>query len=209
MSLDSFHLFPRLPIELRRKIYLLATPSRIVRLRENHEGERRFRIRREFINYQKVTLHPSLSYFADEFQQILDDYVRVLPEFEWTVEFATADHPIVLDYYLRQSRFFSEAPIPVLLHTRVESREVLISAGYQLAFGSRDHDPWTWFHFENDILYLEQDYDFYSFSLPDIPDELGIFDFLQSSIIKLDLDSLKGVRKLALTNPYNDPRKNI
>ncbi|XDG06977.1 hypothetical protein ABKA04_006592 [Annulohypoxylon sp. FPYF3050] len=221
MDLRSFHLFPRLPVELRRKIYLLATPSRIVHLRENTESRRRFRGRRRFIDYKKVELHPSLSYFADEFRRILSDYEKEYSVFNANEEEYNPGIPEreenMLYCFLRKSRFFSEAPIPVLLHTCAESREMLISAGYRLSFGSRDHDPWTWFHFENDILYLKSDLK--GTSSPDDDDdddddddndefELNIDDYLLTSIIKLDLDNLQRVRKVALFDaphfPYQD-----
>lgn len=214
MDLRSFHLFPRLPIELRRKIYLLATSSRIVHLRENTESRRRFSGRRRFIDYKNVELHPSLSYFADEFRLILSEYEKKYSVFNANEEYK----PWIPEWkenmlycFLRKSRFFSEAPIPVLLHTCTESREMLISAGYQLSFGSRDYDPWTWFHFENDILYLKSDFE--DTSSPDDDDnndeiELNIDDYLLTSIIKLDLDNLQRVRKVALFDapyfPYKD-----
>ncbi|KAI0898694.1 hypothetical protein F4806DRAFT_459293 [Annulohypoxylon nitens] len=203
MDLRSFHLFLRLPIELRRKIYLLATPSRIVHLREDIESRRRFMGRRRFIDYKNVELHPSLSYYADEFRRILSDYEKAYSVFNANEGEMPEWEEGALNCFLRKSRFFSEAPIPVLLHTCSESREMLISAGYRLSFGSRDHDPWTWFHFENNILYLASDFEV--LSSPDDDDEIewDIYDYLITSIVKLDLDNLQRVRKVALYDtPY-------
>lgn len=54
----------------------------------------------------------------------------------------------------RLHALYSAAPIPPLLHTCVESREVLIRHGYELAFRTRSTEPRTWFCFRDDALYL-------------------------------------------------------
>ncbi len=48
----------------------------------------------------------------------------------------------------------SRAPIPPLLHTCGESRDVLRRHGYQLCFGTRSAPPRTWFCPRDDVLYL-------------------------------------------------------
>jgi hypothetical protein len=54
----------------------------------------------------------------------------------------------------RPHALYSAAPIPPLLHTCAESREVLIRHGYELAFRTRSTEPRTWFCFRDDVLYL-------------------------------------------------------
>ncbi|KAF5255782.1 hypothetical protein FOXYS1_13781 [Fusarium oxysporum] len=52
--------------------------------------------------------------------------------------------------------FYSNAPIPVLLHTCFESRDFLIKMGYQLAFKTKSHGPRTWFNHDRDILFKDK-----------------------------------------------------
>ena len=63
MVLDSFHPFLSLPFELRRMIYLHASPPRFVHVREHTEDkdafEERFRT-----TVAQIKLHPSIAYFA-------------------------------------------------------------------------------------------------------------------------------------------------
>lgn len=59
----TFHLFVRLPVEIRRIIYLLATPQRIVFMQEETEDrDDFFEHYRERVREQGV--QPSLGYFA-------------------------------------------------------------------------------------------------------------------------------------------------
>ncbi|KAK5651435.1 hypothetical protein OQA88_12523 [Cercophora sp. LCS_1] len=99
----------------------------------------------------------------------------------------------------RPHRLYSEAPIPPLLHTCFESRQVLIQYGYQLAFATRSAPPATWFCFRDDVMYLSRvDHDWqsrypsYQSSLYVDPedDDVGVWD--------LDPRDLVRVRRLAL-----------
>ncbi|KAI8961388.1 hypothetical protein F5Y11DRAFT_348542 [Daldinia sp. FL1419] len=65
------------------------------------------------------------------------------------------DHLGIAYEFLRETFLHSKAPIPALLHACMESRRVLINAGYQLAFASRNHRLRTWFNFESDVLCLK------------------------------------------------------
>ncbi|KAI1209053.1 uncharacterized protein F4807DRAFT_428746 [Annulohypoxylon truncatum] len=201
MSLDSFHLFPRLPPELRRKIYLLATPSRIVHLRKRLAKPWLGRWNEvEPIDFDKFKLHPHFCFFAKEFHQIISfcqdlqsspnplDVPRpfgirqVYAEREWR--------------FFVEARFYSKAVIPALLHTCVESRSVLVESGYELAFGTRYHEPRTWFHFENDVLYPQNAFD----GCLSFPSMLSAY--FDSPLARLDINSLERVRKIILDSAY-------
>ncbi|KAI1107934.1 hypothetical protein F4804DRAFT_296370 [Jackrogersella minutella] len=217
MSLDKFHLFPLLPPELRHEIYLFATPPRIVHVQQDAEDEEQFQEWFDSIGPSHIKLHPSLTYFAHNWrntilrhrdfrsQSRLEKYgfTNSKPmKHPWKPSRRTPDIPVhwLLDHVdiayqlLRKTRLYSQAPIPALLHTCAESRKVLISAGYRLAFGTRHHEPSTWFHFENDILFLKPDRDIEEPALLD-NGHCGIGDF--------DIDSLQRVRKLALIGPIS------
>lgn len=58
----------------------------------------------------------------------------------------------------RRATVSCQAAIPPLLHTCSESRSFLIRHGYQLAFPSTAQGPRTWFHFEQDTLLLDGDF---------------------------------------------------
>jgi hypothetical protein len=99
----------------------------------------------------------------------------------------------------RPHYLFSNAPIPPLLHTCFESREVLMRHGYQLAFGTRAAAPRTWFCFHRDVLYLHNLH--YQWSSEPIynrkwmykeDSDIGVWD--------LDPQDLTRVRRLALDN---------
>ncbi|KAF5598947.1 hypothetical protein FPCIR_2593 [Fusarium pseudocircinatum] len=52
--------------------------------------------------------------------------------------------------------FYSNAPVPALLHTSRESREWLAKKGYQLAFKTQSQGPRTWFNYDRDVLLVDQ-----------------------------------------------------
>ncbi|KAL9566531.1 hypothetical protein ACKAV7_009446 [Fusarium commune] len=52
--------------------------------------------------------------------------------------------------------FYSNAPIPVLLHPCFESRDFLIKMGYQLTFKTKSHVPRTWFNYDRDVLFKDE-----------------------------------------------------
>ncbi|OTB11614.1 hypothetical protein K445DRAFT_26333 [Daldinia sp. EC12] len=178
MNIDTFHLFPSLPPEIRREVFLLATPPRIVQLQQRHEILEDFLERFRNLNPWDIELHPSLAYFARNWSEVILSYKdlrsqRKLEDYGFTTSCPAQrpwepsdstpeipvnwlfDHPKVAYEFLGKSYVYSKAPIPALLHTCVESRRVLIDAGYQLAFASRNHEPRTWFHFGRDLLYLK------------------------------------------------------
>ncbi|KAK2758230.1 hypothetical protein FQN54_004074 [Arachnomyces sp. PD_36] len=63
MDVQKFHLFPKLPPEIRIHIYLLATPPRIVHVQEETEDWELFEERFSTTPVQ-FKLHPSIAYFA-------------------------------------------------------------------------------------------------------------------------------------------------
>ncbi|XXH02032.1 hypothetical protein Hte_008397 [Hypoxylon texense] len=185
----QFHFFRLLPPELRRKIYVLATPPRVVLVQEDKcedgcEGDpERCEKRQGFAERCRTTpapfqLHPDIAYFARSWrpriaalgpppysQSTLDSYGftstkgRYQP---WTPTEETpeipalwlSNHPDVAWAMARDAYLSGSAPIPPFLHVCSESRDVLMSYGYQLAFGTRTHGARTWFHFGRDTLYL-------------------------------------------------------
>ncbi|KAF5551592.1 hypothetical protein FPHYL_9098 [Fusarium phyllophilum] len=76
-----------------------------------------------------------------------------------------------------KSYFYSNAPVPVLLHTSFESRNFLIKKGYQLAFKTKTQGPRTWFNYDRDVL-LE--------------------DHTSHNSVQLDTDEAARVRRLAV-----------
>ncbi|KAI0381951.1 hypothetical protein F5Y04DRAFT_253657 [Hypomontagnella monticulosa] len=212
MAPKVFHLFPLLPPEIRHEIYLQATPPRIVHVQQHSEDEDDFTELFNDLAPVQVKLPPSLVYFARNWCDQIWSYrdLCAQPRLEaygftsskpiphpWKPTHKTPeipvhwllDHPHVAYLLLRKTTIYSEAPIPALLHTCVESRTVLMNSGYQLAFGSRSHEPRTWFHYGHDVLYLSPITPWYSQDLLDNgPWGTGQFD----------VDSLQQVRNLAL-----------
>ncbi|KAI1759683.1 hypothetical protein GGR53DRAFT_130190 [Hypoxylon sp. FL1150] len=180
----EFHLFPRLPLELRREIYILATPPRVVNL---EEGASRFDTLLEFSETCRTTpvqlrLHPDIAYFACNWQPIMtrdlaDGPLSTLESYGFTctgkryqpwlptkdtpeIPIAwLAENPSIAWEMTRDAYLHSPAPIPPFLHVCSESREVLRRYGYELAFGTRTHDALTWFNFERDTLHLSRDHE--------------------------------------------------
>ncbi|KAF2968124.1 hypothetical protein GQX73_g5448 [Xylaria multiplex] len=183
MAPDSFHRFSALPFELRRMIYLFASPPRFVHIQEDHEDEDDFeeRFRTTIV---PINLHPSIADFArnwrgripfpqsrwrwydGRYQTTLGRYGFKCPRpkqqqpWEPTREVPGISHhflsenPQVAWQFLRSGSFYSTAPIPALLHVTSESRQVLIDYGYELAFRTRTSGPHTWFNFKTDVLFI-------------------------------------------------------
>ncbi|KAI0416918.1 hypothetical protein F5X98DRAFT_171096 [Xylaria grammica] len=184
MAPDSFHQFTALPFELRRMIYLLASPPRFVRVKEAQEDwddfEEKFRT-----TIVPIKLHPSTAYFACNWRGRIPFPVRqwrwydgryqtTLERYGWKWKRAPIKHqpwepteetpdipydfisgnPHVAWELLRTGYLYSAAPIPALLHVARESRYVLIDYGYELAFSTRTYKPLTWFNFKTDVLYI-------------------------------------------------------
>jgi hypothetical protein len=178
MAPDSFHQFPFLPFEIRRIIYLMASPPRIVHVKEKHEDfdefEERFRTQPVQLN-----LHPSLVHFAPFWrdriaswqagnkQTYLEKYGFTGPPtkhqpWERTSWLPDIPHHAIAQRWdwawetVRKGYLYSAAPIPKFLHVTRESRQVLMESGYELTFRTRTHGPCTWFNFKTDILYPSQ-----------------------------------------------------
>ncbi|KAI1431701.1 hypothetical protein GGR50DRAFT_43463 [Xylaria sp. CBS 124048] len=179
MTLDSFPQFAFLPYELRRMIYLEASPPRFVHVREAHEDPDAFTERFRTTPVQ-AKLHPSIAYFARNWsrripqlleftawrQTTLDAYgfsggpgPRHQP---WKSSEAVPDipHQFLTDNtdvaweFLRAGYLYSTASIPGLLHATRESRYVLMDSGYELTFSTRTCGPRTWFNYNTDVLFV-------------------------------------------------------
>lgn len=97
----------------------------------------------------------------------------------------------------RPYALYSAAPIPPLLHTCAESRQLLIQHGYELAFRTRSTGPRTWFCFRDDTLYLPRlahEWNDPDWRINEDSDNPGSWD--------LHLDDLVRVRRLALEAVY-------
>ncbi|KAJ0420915.1 hypothetical protein BJY00DRAFT_283260 [Aspergillus carlsbadensis] len=216
MTLETFHVFHLLPFDLRREIYMLATPPRIVHIREEAQDKEEFKDSlRTNLNLQ---LNPDLAYFAPNWRQIIEPGPSKQPTLEafgirtrrgpsqpWEPSASTPEIPISwLEknpdhawHLMRDNSLFSTAPIPSLLHAFWESRSVLRRSGYQLAFRTRTNGPRTWFHFDRDVLFVEKDKwrnrNYYND---------GVGDFLTpcswSILGQFHSEDLKKVRRLAL-----------
>ncbi|KAH8164289.1 hypothetical protein CIB48_g3969 [Xylaria polymorpha] len=222
MAPDSFHQFAFLPFELRRMIYLFASPPRFVHVKEHPEDHEAFEERFRTTPVQ-LKLHPSIAYFAHNWrgripwapapwrpyyrhhQLTLETYGLTCPRpkhqpWESTKEVPGIPHhflsenPEVAWEFVRSGSFNSPAPIPTLLHVTRESRQVLIDYGYELAFRTRTCGPQVWFNFKTDVLYIGRFEDEW---------DSRSFHFLLSGneswdIGQFDPLDLKKVRRLAL-----------
>ncbi|KAI0404270.1 hypothetical protein F4802DRAFT_607535 [Xylaria palmicola] len=182
MAPDSFHQFPLLPFELRRMIYLLASPPRFVHVQEALEDREAFKERLRTTPAQ-LHLHPSIAYFAHNWraripstpgpgraygrQLALEAYGLSGPPPRHQPWASTKETPGIPHHFLsenghiawefvRSGCFYSTAPIPPLLHVTIESRQVLVNYGYELAFPTRTCGPRIWFNFRTDVLYISR-----------------------------------------------------
>ncbi|KAI1385956.1 uncharacterized protein F4822DRAFT_358625 [Hypoxylon trugodes] len=185
----QFHYFGLLPPEIRRKVYLLATPPRVVYVsedgREDEDWDDRYEEFEEMCRTTPIQfkLHPDIAYFAHNWRPRLSESLKKYPQprlesFGFTTSkkqyqpwVPTGDAPELPSDFLaenpeaawamtRSASLSSPAFIPPFLHVCTESREELQRFGYRLAFGTRTHKPRTWFHFEYDTLYLRRSYSF-------------------------------------------------
>lgn len=184
-SLGDFHLFIHLPPELRRKIYIMATPPRVVHVQEWPTPT--ITAMKNFINHHlnetlphDIDLPSSLDHFKSYWlpkipedikaatrQKTLDDYGfissrkcsrRPIPTDKCRIDpLWLSEQPDVAWYLCRRSELYSKAQIPPLLQTCRESRSMLKTFGYTLAFATRSSPPQTWFHFERDTLYMNRE----------------------------------------------------
>ncbi|OJI98956.1 hypothetical protein ASPVEDRAFT_25798 [Aspergillus versicolor CBS 583.65] len=177
MTLETFDLFQRLPFDLRREIYILATPPRIIHVKEDAQDPTQFE--EQFKEKANICVNPDLAYFAPNWRQkILPEPIkqRTLeavgvsssrggPHQPWEPSASTPeiplrwlqDKPSIAWLIMRENSLYSAAPIPPLLHTWYEARRVLMGFGYTLAFETRTTGPRTWFHFGRDVLFIDED----------------------------------------------------
>ncbi|KAI0523690.1 hypothetical protein F5B22DRAFT_633818 [Xylaria bambusicola] len=222
MVLDSFHQFVALPFELRRMIYLLASPPRFVHVLEETEDrddfEERFRT-----SLVPIQLRPSIAYFARHWrgripfppvrwkwydgrrQTTLERYGFDSPRSRNSLPWKPtrdvpeipynflSENPDVAWEFLRTSSFYSTAPIPTMLHVTRESRHVLMGFGYELAFPTRSCGPRIWFNFKTDVLYLGKIED---------REDRPFCDFLSGNkfwdVGQFDPHDLRRIRRIAL-----------
>ncbi|KAI1455124.1 hypothetical protein F4805DRAFT_290305 [Annulohypoxylon moriforme] len=217
----KFHLFGLLPPELRREIYILATPPRVVCVREvGFESDAWNDKFDEFWETCRTTpiqfsLHPDLTYFAHTWvpriesrlrshdQPCLEAYGFTSTKSRYQPWVPTDDTPEIPSTWLadypdtawtmsRSASLCSSAPIPPFLHVCSESREMLQSYGYQLAFGTRTTGPQTWFHFERDTLFIDSGPTNIENVLVDGPWDISLFRPMD----------LQRVKKLALSGGF-------
>lgn len=184
-AMSSFQLFSLLPAEIRCRIYNFATPPRVVHLHQQVESFEDFEKRLPHITVAERNLGPDVVYSSfyhhllgasailrrqrrSFFKQTkLEAYgftsnkrAQFSWEFESIVPFDVLMQTPTLAFPLYQRATIScHAAIPPLLHTCSESRSYLIRYGYQLAFPSTAQGPQTWFHFEQDTLLLDDDFE--------------------------------------------------
>ncbi|KAL4788009.1 hypothetical protein BJX76DRAFT_353564 [Aspergillus varians] len=175
MALKTFHLFCNLPFDLRREIYMMATPPRVVHIQEDAQDEEEFK--EQFQRRIKIRLNSDLAYFAPNWrgglpgpikQRTLEEFgvtsSRGGPDQPWEPSASTPeiplrwlqDQPRIASQIMRENSLYSVAPIPPLLHSWCEARLVLMRWGYTLAFETRTKGPRTWFHFDRDVLFIER-----------------------------------------------------
>ncbi|KAL2814653.1 hypothetical protein BJX63DRAFT_420757 [Aspergillus granulosus] len=175
MTLETFHVFHKLPFDIRREIYMLATPPHVVHVQEQSQDEEEFKDSlRTKVNLQ---LNPDLVYFAPNWRRVIKPESNKQPTLEsfglntrkgppqpWEPSASTPEIPLswleknpkYAWHFMRDNFLYSTAPIPSLLHACFESRGVLRRWGYQLAFRTRTNGPQTWFHFDRDVLLVDK-----------------------------------------------------
>ncbi|OPB40905.1 hypothetical protein A0O28_0009860 [Trichoderma guizhouense] len=183
--MSTFHFFPLLPAEIRSAIYNLATPPRVVHVHQQVESFEDFKARLPHITIAERNLRPDVDYAS--FYELLRQASATLRhrrrklfkqtkleaygftsnkkagfswEFESMMPFDTLMHyPRLAFPMYRRATISCQAAIPPLLHTCSESRSLLVSYGYQLAFPSTGQDPQVWFNFGRDVLLLDDGFD--------------------------------------------------
>ncbi|RSL65171.1 hypothetical protein CEP54_004294 [Fusarium duplospermum] len=180
MNSSTFHPFFSLPDDIRDRIYLLATPPRIVRVEESPEVSASevlaFLYQLQYTG-KRPFIHPSLAYFAPYWRPYVLGlsgwYLQIEEPHEpigqspaqpdpWKPSESCprldpvwlAHRPELAWNLCRSSSLYSKAPIPPLLHTCRDSRSRLRRLGYELAFSTRTSKPQTWFNFGRDTLFL-------------------------------------------------------
>ncbi|KAL4800932.1 hypothetical protein BDV19DRAFT_352366 [Aspergillus venezuelensis] len=67
MTLESFHSFCTLPFDIRREIYMFATPPRVVHIREDAQDPEEFQ--KHFKQRVDHRLNPDLAHFAPDWRR--------------------------------------------------------------------------------------------------------------------------------------------
>jgi hypothetical protein len=212
MSSQTFHLFPKLPPELRFIIWQLTLPPpRMILLREQRESTSDFLNRNRAASQREREPHPDLRYFGvDPENHYVQGYLRgqLLNEFEvQPYEIATSAENFVpfylqlpgpssfptLYYAWRRGYWYSTSSPPVISKVCKESRRALEISGFSLAYGTRTNDPRTWFSFKSDILFL-----MHGLTLRDNLGVTGCLDCTPWNIGQMRPDDMTRVRRLAL-----------
>lgn len=174
MALTSFTYFPLLPAELRREIYLLATPPRVVHVREEAELDYKTFARRLRRDVVQLKVHPSALHFISSWRRHVPRRTQqtTLEQHGFTNSRALyqpwepsaeapavpspwlSEHPELAWELARNCHLYSSAPIPQFLHVCSESRATLMRDGYELTFRSRTSGPRTWFNHSRDVLFV-------------------------------------------------------
>ncbi|KAI8717607.1 2EXR domain-containing protein [Fusarium sp. LHS14.1] len=219
--------FLRLPDDIRDRIYLLATPPRIVRVEESPQVSSpavlAFLYKLQFTG-KRPFIHPSLAYFSPFWRPYVLELQgwnpQILPPHEpislsptqpdpWKPSQSCpridpvwlAHRPELAWNLCRSSSVYSKAPIPPLLHTCRDSRNRLRRLGYELAFSTRTCEARTWFNFRRDTLFL-RDPDIVDFQRYKIDVEGRYFDdmllALPFNLAQFMPLDLLSVRRLAL-----------
>ncbi|KAF4993602.1 hypothetical protein FGRMN_6320 [Fusarium graminum] len=196
MALQEFHLFPRVPRELRSMIYMLATPPRVVHIQERTEDYDNF-IASWNARRRLIEIDPALMHFARNWNGHMPSLASN-SGMSASAKLLSYIHrgPAVAWHFVRKGYIYSNAPIPPLLHTCRESRTELKQAGYELTFRTRSAEPRTWFNYTRDHLYLEEDNPLWVGGQTDAWNMLtnnSNWDYGQ-----LNPDDMKKVRKLVL-----------
>jgi hypothetical protein len=163
---SEFTLFPQLPLDLRVYIWRMAADfERVVRVCEDIEWPDTdtkadsSEDEEDENGHSIAILDGELSrraYFNNSGQRQLENYgftsSRPAPELLTIPQLEhRAKH---LWETTRVGTFYCPDPLPVLLHVCRESRQLLQSYGYKLAFSTRTAPAGTWFNFSSDILHL-------------------------------------------------------
>ncbi|KAF4955654.1 hypothetical protein FSARC_11802 [Fusarium sarcochroum] len=177
MATTEFHCFLSLPLEIRREIYTLATPPRIVHVnpstkQDYNDFKEKLRTEPNCLRLDKALTHFSFNWRkqipAQGRHRTLESYgfsSNKPPYTPWEVSksapriclYWLAENPRIAWELARESYLYSKAPIPALLHTWSESRHELMQRGYQLSFRTRSSGPRTWFNYDRDILFISRE----------------------------------------------------
>ncbi|KAJ4249806.1 hypothetical protein NW762_012149 [Fusarium torreyae] len=225
MAATGFHYFLSLPLELRQEIYELATPPRFVHVKQSTEQgyddfAERLRTEPNFLQLDESLTHFSFNWRSRipsrSNQPTLERYgfsSSQSPYHPWKVSSLAPKiclhwlscHPQIAWEFAKEAYFYSQAPIPALLHTCRESRDHLIRRGYQLTFKTRSSGPRTWFNYDVDILFisLEDSWRIGHRVLSGCRWDLGQFDPSDmQKVRRLALE--RSAQSLYLSHPRND-----